>query len=115
MLSKVIAILEDSILFSTGEKLFSVHEQNCCEHHYLSFKDLTIEDFNGLEFDLTGDLFFIPVEGYGIRLIPVNGFPVSIPGYGSNNGYYSTDLTLVLQKYGERATMFDISQCQEIG
>ena len=32
------------------------------------------------------------------RLLPVNGHPISIPGYGYNNGYYSANLTLVLER-----------------
>ena len=84
-------------------------------------------DFEGLEFDLSGDLaaydlalvgFFERVEGYGIRLLPINGHPVSVPGYGYNNGYYSSHLTLVLErpdKTGWGVTYyFDISKCQDI-
>jgi hypothetical protein len=50
------------------------------------------------------------IEDYGIELIPVHGWSVKIPGYGSNNGYYSTNLSLVLSDGRE----FDITECQEI-
>ena len=74
---------------------------------------MTLEDFDGLEFDLESDDFFECIEGYGIALKPLTGFPVRIPGYGSNNGYYSDQLELVLS--GENVIkVFDISECQDV-
>ena len=63
---KVIKITEEYILFEEGFKLYSEHEQDCCENHYLSFSDLTLEDFDGLSFDLTTDTFFKRIEDYGL-------------------------------------------------
>ena len=85
---KVVNVDSDSVEFENGVKLYSNHDQDCCESHYLDFSDLKIEDFKDLEFDLTNDDFFERIEDYGIALKPINGFPVRIPGYGSNNGYY---------------------------
>lgn len=110
---KVIRIGEEEIEFNGGIKLYSNHESDCCEHHYLSFKDLTLADFEGLEFDLTNDNFFKKVDGYGIELIPVKGFPVRVPGYGYNNGYYSTQLELCLSG-PEVSKEYDITECQVI-
>ena len=101
----------DQILFDNGLTLSSYHDQDCCEHHYLDFSNLKLEDFENLEFDLSEDKFFERVEDYGIRLIPINGHPISIPGYGSNNGYYSSNLSLVLSD----GRVFDVSECQVIG
>jgi len=75
---------------------------------------LTLADFDGLEFDLSSDYFFERIEGYGIALTPLAGHPVRIPGYGSNNGYYSADLTLVLRDVTGFKKVFDITECQEI-
>lgn len=111
---KVVKIEKESILFENGCKLFSNHEKDCCEVHYLSFKDLTIEDFDGLEFNLTTDLFFERIEGYGIALLPINGHPVRIPGYGYNNGYYSSQLDLILTDGKKITKTYDISDCQTI-
>lgn len=108
---KVVKIDSDIIEFEGGIKLFSDHRQSCCEDHYLELSDLTMADFEGLEFDLTKH-FFNRVEGYGIELLPVEGFPVRIPGYGSNNGYYSSNLALCVVGGGIDAE-YDITECQD--
>ena len=108
---KVTSVTGDYIVFDDGTILSSDHQQSCCEHHYLDFSDLTLNDFEGLEFDLTNDNFFERVEGYGIRLRPLNGHPIAIPGYGSNNGYYSSNLTLELS--GTISKSYNITECQD--
>ena len=115
-LLKVTSVANDTILFDNGYCLGSEHEQDCCESHYLSTSDLTLEDFEGLEFDLDRDDFFERIEGYGIALKPVNGHPVRIPAYGQNNGYYSANLSLVIinLKSGKVIKSFDITHCQKI-
>lgn len=111
-LCSVIAVNRDGIVFSNGSQLYSQHEQDCCEDHWLDFSQIKIEDFDKLLFDLSSDNFFSKIDGYGIELNPVNGWSVKIPGYGSNNGYYSSELTLVLSNSKEQR-FFDISECQE--
>jgi hypothetical protein len=101
------------IVFSNGYTLTTHHDQDCCEHHYWSLTDLTINDFDGLEFDLDDDNFFGRIEGYGICLVPINGFPVRIPAYGANNGYYSTNLALILSDGDKVIKEYDITECQE--
>lgn len=100
------------IIFDNGWRLFSHHPQQCCEDHYLDISSLSLDDFDGLEFDLSGESFFEKVPDYGIRLMPINGHPVSIAGYYENNGYYSDDLTLVLD-CGDSERAFDITDCQK--
>lgn len=107
---KVVKIDEESLEFDNGLILSSGHQQECCENHYLSMTDLTLEDFEGLEFDLSNDDFFERIEDYGIALKPIIGFPVRIPGYGYNNGYYSSELTLTLSD----GRVYDVTECQEI-
>jgi hypothetical protein len=111
---KVVKLMSDSLVFDNGVTLTSNHDQDCCETHYLSLSDLTIDDFDGLDFDLSKDDFFERIEGYGIALKPVNGFPVRIPGYGTNNGYYSSQLSLTLIDEKGFSKTFDISDCQVI-
>ncbi len=109
---KIVQINSDKIIFSDNSKLYSEHDQDCCESHYLSFNDLDFEELKSLEFNLE-DVFFNRINDYGIELLPINGFPVRIPGYGSNNGYYSSGLTLVLENQDGGKKTFDISECQE--
>jgi hypothetical protein len=109
---KVIKIDSETVEFENGLKLYSNHESDCCESHYLSLEDLTMEDFDGLEFDLTNDDFFKRIEDYGIELIPVKGHSVKIPGYGYNNGYYSSQLDLILTNGKDFTKTYDISECQ---
>jgi hypothetical protein len=111
---KVVKVDAESIEFENGVQLYSDHDQDCCENHYLSFGDLTIADFEGLEFDLTGEDFFKRIEDYGIELIPIKGHSVRVPGYGSNNGYYSSNLDLILTDKKDFNKRFDISECQVI-
>lgn len=111
---KVVKIDSDSLEFNNGMVLTSEHESECCESHYLSMKDLTLADFDGLEFDLSSDDFFERIEDYGIALKPVAGHPVRIPGYGYNNGYYSSQLDLVLIDSKGSEKTFNITECQVI-
>lgn len=108
---KVVQV-NDGIRFDDESILEDFHDSDCCEHHYLDFSAISLEDFDGLEFDLSTDAFFERVPDYGIRLVPTNGHPVSIPGYGYNNGYYSSNLSLILTTPDGKKT-FDISECQE--
>jgi len=113
--TRVYAIKDNIIYFDSNVKLYSDHEQDCCEQHELDMKDLTLEEFEGLIFDLTNDNFFERVKDYGIRLKPLNGHPVPIPGYGVNNGYYSSDLSLVVKSNNsEFRKEYKIDECQII-
>jgi len=109
---KVIKVDSDFIEFENGVKLYSDHRQDCCEEHYLSFRDLTLSDFKNLQFDLSNDDFFKRIENYGIELIPVAGWPIKVPGYGSNNGCYSSNLSLILTNDKGFAKEYDITECQ---
>lgn len=114
MATKVSKINLQTLEFEDGTILFAEHEQDCCESHYLSLKDLMMYDFDELEFDLEDENSIIKIEGYGIALNPIKGFPVRIPAYGSNNGYYSSELTLFLKKEEKIIKEIDISKCQDI-
>lgn len=112
---KVVRVDSDCITFDNGVKMFSDHDQDCCESHSLYLQDLTLADFDGLEFDLSNDDFFERIPDYGIALKPIIGFPVRIAGHGSNNGYYSSNLALCLQDDKIRFfKKYDISECQDI-
>jgi hypothetical protein len=112
--TKVIKVTNDEIHFDNGLKLYSDHEQDCCESHYLSMNDISLDDFEELEFDLSDDNFFNRISDYGIELIPIKGHSVKIPGYGSNSGYYSSDLDLILTDNKEFKKIYNINDCQNI-
>lgn len=111
---KVVKVNSDSIEFENGIRLYSNHDQDCCESHFLSFDDLTIDDFKDLKFDLTNDNFFERISEYGIELVPIRGHSVKVPGYGSNNGYYSSHLDLIVTDDKDFKKEFNITECQEI-
>jgi hypothetical protein len=103
-----------AIEFENGIKLYSFHDTECCEAHELNLKDLPLDEFDGLEFDLTNDNFFKRIPDYGIELIPVHGHSVKIAGHGYNNGYYSDQLELVIEQDGKEIKRYDITECQSI-
>jgi len=119
--SKVVVVNNYGIIFDNGLELLSYHSQDCCEFHELYFHDLrlyfhdlSLADFDGLEFDLSTDAFFKRVDGYGIELLPIHGHPVRVAGHGYNNGYYSSQLDLILTNGKDFTKTFDITECQNI-
>ncbi len=114
MKTKIEIITNDCIVFENGCKLSSYHPSDCCEHHYLDFSGLDLLECEDMEFDLDDENFFTRIDGYGIALNSTNNFPLRIPGYGSNNGYYSSELNLVLTDSNGVDKYFDITYCQEI-
>lgn len=112
MKRKILKIENDIIFFEGGVTLRSEHESDCCEQHYLDFKDIVPSDYEDLEFDLSKDNFFTRIPEFGIALNPVHGHPVRIPGYGYNNGYYSSNLKLVIMTGDVVDKTYDIEECQ---
>jgi hypothetical protein len=109
-----VGLIADGLVFEDGTQIYSHHDSSCCEDHYLDFEHISLSDFDGLEFDLSNDNFFERVPDYGIRLIPTNGHPVPIPGYGYNNGYYSDNLTLWVSFPDNSTKTYDITDCQVV-
>ena len=93
--------INGQIVFEDGYILRDYHDQYCCEHHYLDISEDLKYDLIGCVFDLSDENFFDRIYDYGIALKPLNNHPIRIAGYGSNNGYYSSNLSLELLKYGE--------------
>lgn len=86
MRTKIMKADDESIVFDNGYQLYSTHERECCEFHYLDTTQVDMDEVKDLEFNLEGTSFYRPVAGYGIELLPLNGHPVRVPGYGHNNG-----------------------------
>lgn len=120
---RITEIEDEYIILENDDKeklrVSSYHDTDCCASHYL--------DFSGIEDMVDDDMlfcidtenpssFFCKVEDFGIRLLPVNSHPVSVPGYGSNNGYDNSNINLVIKDLRLRKTVLcvDVSECQDI-
>lgn len=114
-MAKIIHLEEGCITFDDGSTLSSSHDQDCCEHHTIDASEISLDEVKDLEFDLSQPLedLIEKVEDYGIRLKSTNNFPLSIPAYGYNNGYYGTNIDLTLKTKDKEETI-DISECQTI-
>lgn len=103
-----------ALIFSDGSKLYSEHKTECCEFHYLDLTSIDLNEVEKLNFDLSGDDFFNRIPEYGIELLPLNGHPIRIPGYGENSGNYDEDLSLVLDRGNGDIRRYDVEDCQTI-
>ena len=57
-MTKIKEIKNDIIYFENGYELYSDHDQDCCESHYLDFEHIEKSDYKDLEFDLSNNNFF---------------------------------------------------------
>ena len=114
---------KSKVIFENGYTLYSEHNQDCCEWHYLDFtmlKNYNIGTATGQkiniyeqEFDFSKGIPFKKVDGVGILLIDTQGNKYLINGYGYNNGYYSDEIELVLTKGRLVKYRYDVTECQE--
>ena len=112
MIVTIEKVEDESIVFSNGWRLASYHDRDCCEHHYLDMRGAK-DDLLGQRIDLSKE-FFERVENYGIRLLVEGNHPVPVAGYGLNNGYYSSDMQLLVKnESGVVVQSFDVSECQD--
>mgnify|MGYP004637060385 CR=1 FL=1 len=97
---------DDYILFTDGSTISYDHIQDCCECNWADFSVLEVF-YKDEEFD---DFEVIPVEEYGFLLelkqrntkswfhydyTPAKR--ILIPCYSDQNGYYSSDLTIIIR------------------
>jgi len=84
------------ILLSDGTTIEFDHDQECYEEVYA---DLSSLDNTGFHEDTTitkDNLKIEFVEGYGIR---INGYGIAC--YDIQNGYYNSDITIIVQNEGK--------------
>ncbi len=98
---RCIEIREDRLVFDNGTEVYSQHEQDCCESVYAYFKALEDTTFMEEWFDT------LSIEGVYSDGVRINGY--FVPCYNTN-GYYSSNLTLVIQKLGNELEYIDITE-----
>lgn len=120
---KIKEIQEDVLIFDNEAKITSYHESDCCEHHWADFSVVrgynintaTGKQINIYDVDFSENVQEIIqlVEEIGFNLVALDGSKYFVPCYGSNNGYYSTDLELRISGNSFAFTI-DITNCQVI-
>ena len=120
---KITEIGDEYIILENDDKeklmVSSYHSTDCCEYHYLDFsavKDMIEDDMLFFFFSEDPMSFFCKVEDFGIRLLPTNNHPISVPGYGSNNGFYNSHIDLIVEdmRFHKEILNIDASECQNI-
>lgn len=116
---KIIKIDEKKITFNNGYELKYYHEQDCCERVYADFsmlKTYNVSTKTGKNINIQEIDFYENLEdliegklGCGFNLISKIGEKFFVPCYNEQNGYYSSDLKLILQKSDEKE-ITDISK-----
>lgn len=115
---KIKEIKEDGIIFDNGYELEYYHEQDCCEHVYADFDILsnynlstkTGKTINIKEIDFKEELeeLIEGIQEQGFNMVSKIGEKFFVPCYNEQNGYYSSELELILRK-GKTKEIIDIS------
>lgn len=120
---KIKEIQDDILMFDNSVQITSYHNQDCCESHWADFSVVSgyninpvtgkSIDIHDIEFDDNVQNIIQLVEEIGFNLVALDGSKYLVPCYGSNNGYYSTDLELRISGNGLNFNI-DITNCQVI-
>jgi hypothetical protein len=104
--------IDDEILFDNGHRIYYHHDQDCCENVYADFKVLndynlstkTGKTINIKDIDFPDDIDknIEYIEEMGFNIISKIGEKFFIPCYNSQNGYYGSDLELIILKGKEK-------------
>lgn len=120
---KILYITDEKIIFDNGYILKYYHEQDCCENVYADFEILntynlstkTGKEINIKEIDFEEDMQHL-IEGIkdtGFNMISKIGEKFFIPCYNEQNGYYGSNLELILIKNDRTYESFNISEYVE--
>ena len=112
---KIKEINEEKIIFNNGYILKYYHEQDCCEQVYAEFEILNdynistktgkIINIKDIDFEENLEDLIQGIEEEGFNMISKIGEKFFVPCYNSQNGYYSDDLELILEKSKAKETM----------
>ena len=96
----------------------SDHYQDCCEFHYLDF-DSTSQDFETAKEFLSKvdkiDVSKVDGAGINIRMYDIDKeYCIHVPWRGYNNGYYGSNIDLIVKLPNWEVRTYDVSECQEI-
>ena len=91
-MATITEITYEKIIFSDGNELTHFHDQFCCEENYADFEQLD-DIARNCDFDTTNMKFEL-VEGSGFRL-GNEGRMFFIPCYSEQNGFYSSDVSIL--------------------
>jgi len=115
---KIQTMENSKIVFDNGYTLADHHSQDCCENVYADFDHLKVYNvlphtgekitIFDIEFDEDIDEKIVGQEGEGFCLVAKDESKWFVPCYNSQNGYYSSQLGLVIQK-GETTKEIDIT------
>lgn len=106
---KIIKIDYDGLVFDNGTIVSHYHSQDCCENVYADWASLKDQGLEDVEFN---DVVIEKVAGSGFRLVAANKNAYFVPCYNYQNGYYSSNLTLIIKSNGEIKEI-SISDCVE--
>ncbi len=104
--------------FDDGSLLYDHHEQDCCESVYADFDNMVAmvdgkENYvDAKELDFFEDILksIVPIEGLGFYIVTKQGVCLLVSCYNKQNGYYSSDLSLIFVRDRNEQTM-DITMC----
>ena len=94
-------ITNEHILFDNGAEITYYHDQDCCENVYADFEQLKTTAIMNEEFRTLKPKF---IKDTGVKLKSY-----LIPCYNSQNGYYSSDLELIINYPDGKSERWDIS------
>lgn len=109
---------DEMIYFSDGSTISYSHDQDCCECNYADFS--VLENYKDL-LDKEWDEFTVgPIDGMGIMLTLIGnnefGIPITpgilIPCYSEQNGYYSANLDIAVNRPDGRGYNLTL-ECEE--
>lgn len=98
---RVVEIADDWIMFDNGIKIRHYHDQDCCENVYADWPALRITDIMQKVFKE------IVIKGVPEIGILINGYLV--PCYNEQNGYYSDELELIIERAAGVSDRVDVS------